>query len=119
MGSFTAYIPMVLGGAAGAVAVRWLPRVIGVTSGGLMDYGVKLATIIGGGYVADKFISKPAADGWIVGSAAIFVTDLLSPVLQNLGLSGLEAFPAMSTPVLEGGYSGYGAEPSYHDAYAY
>ena len=93
---------LILGGAAGAVAVRYIPKVVGMVPGGLADYGVKLATIVGGGYIADKFVSARAAEGFIIGSAAIIVTDLLSPVLGAVGLSGLDAFPAMSNPVLEG-----------------
>jgi len=102
IGSVMSYLPLVLGGAAGAVAVRYIPRVVGMTPGGLADYGVKLATIVGGGYVADKFISARAAEGWIIGSAAIIVTDLLAPVLGAVGLAGLGAFPSMSHPVFEG-----------------
>jgi len=113
MGTFMGYFPMILGGAAGAVAVRYIPKLAGMAPGGIADYGVKLATIIGGGYMIDRFISKPAADGFVIGSAAIIVTDLLAPVLSSVGLSGLEAFPQMSSPVLEG----FGEMPSYHDAY--
>jgi len=115
LGSFTSYLPMVLGGAAGAVALRFVPQKFGMVPGSIMDYGVKLATIVGGGYVADRFISAKAAEGWVIGSAAIFVTDILAPVLANVGLAGYEAFPTMNSPVLEG----FGADPSYHDAYSY
>jgi hypothetical protein len=102
LGSFMGYLPLILGGAAGAVAVRYIPKVAGMAPGSIADYGVKIATIIGGGYITDRFVSARAAEGYIIGSAAIIVTDLLSPVLGTIGLSGLEAFPAMNQPVLEG-----------------
>ena len=117
MESFQSYIPMVLGAAGGAVAVRFIPKIAGLATGGLADYGVRIATIVGGGYAVDKFIGKAAGEGFIAGSAAILVTDLLMPVLQNLGLAGYEAFPAMSTPILDTEMSGFGANPAYSDTY--
>lgn len=121
MSSFTSFVPMILAGAAGAVAVKWLPRFVGIGVKGLPYYGVQLAAIIGGGYAADKFVSKSVSDGWVVGSSAVLVTDLLSGVLSSVGLAGfgeLEAFPTMSALPEETGYSmdGFGA---YHDAYTY
>ena len=101
------YIPLVLGGAAGAVMVRFIPKIVGVASGTLTDYGVRVATIVGGGYAVKRFISQRAAEGWIVGSAAVFLTDLLAPTLSGLGLSGMAAFPPMGMPAM----AGFGAFP--------
>lgn len=107
MGGMGGYLPLVLGGAAGAVMVRFIPKIIGTTSGSITDYGVRLATIIGGGYGIKRLGSQRAAEGWVVGSAAIFLTDLLAPTLTSLGLSGMAAFPPMGTPAM----AGFGAFP--------
>jgi len=119
MSSVTSMLPMVAGGAAGAVAVKWVPSLFGFTTG-LMYYGAQVAAIVAGGYAADKFISKNVSDGWIVGGGAILITELLSGVLAPLGLAGMDAFPVMGPQLTQANsYAGMGAMPSYHDAYAY
>lgn len=95
--SVTHLMPMIAAGTAGALATKMIPRVIGVTSP-MATYGTQAVVVLGGGYLADKFMGKSVSDGWIVGGATMILSNVLSGVLGG-ALAGLgleyEAFPEM------------------------
>lgn len=88
-------MPMIAAGTAGALATKMLPRVIGVTNTWAV-YGTQAVVVVGGGYLADKFMGKAVSDGWIIGGATMVLSSLLGGVLggvfAGLGLE-YEAFP--------------------------
>lgn len=88
-------MPMIAAGTAGALATKMLPRVIGVTNTWAV-YGTQAVVVVGGGYLADKFMGKSVSDGWIIGGATMVLSGLLGGVLggvfAGLGLE-YEAFP--------------------------
>lgn len=120
----THIIPALIAGGAGIVAVNKGSQMLGMTQGSIMDYGAKLAIVVGGGYVADKYISKQASDGWVIASGATVAWQILSMLLGKVGvaLPGvagfgedelLAAYPDASMAAFPD-YSGYGydMEPS-------
>lgn len=80
-----AYLPSiqtVAGGLGGLIAVRAMPRMLGVQ--GIPYYGVQVATIIGGGWALHKAGTREGAAGFIASSAALAIYD----ALKGLGLFG-------------------------------
>ena len=75
-------IQTVAGGLGGLIAVRALPRLLGVS--GIPYYGVQIAAIVGGGYALHKAGTKEGAAGYIASSAALAIYD----ALKGLGLFG-------------------------------
>ena len=75
-------IQTVAGGLGGLIAVRALPRLLGVS--GIPYYGVQIAAIVGGGYALHKAGTREGAAGYIASSAALAIYD----ALKGLGLFG-------------------------------
>ena len=93
-------MPMIAAGTAGALATKMVPRVIGVTNTWAV-YGTQAVVIVGGGYLADKFMGRSISDGWIIGGATMILSSLVGGVLggvfAGLGLD-YEAFPMGAFP---------------------
>ena len=93
-------MPMIAAGTAGALATKMVPRVIGIT-GTWAVYGTQAVVIVGGGYLADKFMGKSISDGWIIGGATMILSQLVGGVLggvfAGLGLE-YDAFPMGAFP---------------------
>lgn len=75
-------IQTVAGGLGGLIAVRALPRLLGVS--GIPYYGVQIAAIVGGGYALHNAGTREGAAGYIASSAALAIYD----ALKGLGLFG-------------------------------
>ena len=96
MGSLKSLLPMALAGTGGALAAKMVPRMLGMTTAWSV-YGTQAAVVVGGGYALDKYVGKNVADGWIIGSAAYVLSNVLATfvggALAGLGLDGMGAFP--------------------------
>jgi hypothetical protein len=112
LGTMTALLPMIAAGTAGAVAVRMVPKFVNLT--GMMAYGVKAVVVVGGGWAVGKFVSKSAGEGWIIGSAASMITEILKDTLQTPLLAGLGIDLSEESQMLTG-YSDIGAYENLQD----
>jgi len=112
LGAMTALLPMIAAGTAGAVAVRMIPKFVNLT--GMMAYGVKAVVVVGGGWAVGRFVNKSAGEGWIIGSAASMITEILKDVLQTPLLQGLGIDMSEEQGMITG-YSGMGAYENLDD----
>lgn len=98
-GSAMSYLPTVGGAIGGMIAVKTIPRLLGVT--GLPYYGVQAAVVVGGGWGLQKVSSK-VAEGFVIGSAATALYDVvkgfLGTTFSYLGLGDIDAYPLESDP---------------------
>lgn len=128
LSSFAHLMPMIAAGTAGALATKMVPRVIGVTNTWAV-YGTQAVVIVGGGYLADKFMGKSISDGWVIGGATMILSNLVGGVLggvfAGLGLE-YDAFPMGAFP--DNGVAGmlgdmqgmgYGAENEFEPSMVY
>lgn len=74
-------IGTVAGGLGGLIAVRAIPRMLGVR--GIPYYGVQLGVVAGGGWALHK-ANRDAAIGFIASSAALAIYD----ILKGMGIFG-------------------------------
>jgi hypothetical protein len=99
MSSIKALTPMILAGTAGALVTKMAPKTLGLTNV-WAGYGAQLVVIAGGGYAADKWLGKQVSDGWIIGGAAMVLSNIISTaiptVFAGLGLD-YSAFPEMGS----------------------
>jgi len=98
-------LSMVAAGAAGVIASRMIPKMLpsigGVNlSSGIANYGLKAAIVVGGGMAVDKFVGKAASEGWMIGSAAALVTEVVKDVLKTPLLEGLGLDLSEEAPIL-------------------
>ena len=82
-------MPMVVGGTLGIAAERVLSKMVGMT--GIMNYGVKAAIALGGGWAVGKYVNKPAGEGWMIGAVSAIVVEALNELAPTLGLGGMLA----------------------------
>lgn len=99
MSSIKALAPMIAAGTVGALVTKMAPKTLGMTNV-WAGYGVQVAAIVGGGYAADKWLGKQVSDGWIIGGAAVVLSNIISTaiptVFAGLGLD-YAAFPEMGS----------------------
>lgn len=116
MNTGTSYAPTIAGAIGGMMAVRALPKMLGVT--GIPFYGVQLGVIVGGNFALKKLSSK-AAEGFVIGAAGTAVYDiakgLLGTTFSYLGLGEemLNAYPQVGA-YTDDSYGSYDGFADYH-----
>lgn len=110
-------MPALVAGGVGIFAVNKGSQMLGLVPGSILDYGAKLAIVLGGGWAVDKYMSKQASDGFVIAGGATVawqaITKLIGMVApQVASVAGfgaddelLAAYPEYSAFP---DYSGYG-----------
>lgn len=114
--SMKTLLPMIATGTLGALITKAAPKLLGMTSP-WAAYGTQAAVVLGGGWAADKWVGRSLSDAWIIGGAALVLSDVIGGLIGGsfAGL-GFDAFPGganynlLSAFPSEAGYAGYADE---------
>jgi hypothetical protein len=77
----TNIIPALVAGGVGIFSVNKGSQMLGLMPGSILDYGAKLAIVVGGGWAVDKYISKQASDGFVIAGGATVAWQLISRLI--------------------------------------
>lgn len=125
---FIKNLPLIATGAISATAQVLVPKYLGVeTSSPMVQYGVKIGTIAGGGFVLGKYVGSQYAYSWMLAGSAVLLADILRQYVLGQFLpsmyptispiSGIGAFPYQGERKALSAYpgDGYSLEGAYSE----
>lgn len=77
----TNMVPALVAGGVGIFAVNKGSQMLGLAPGSILDYGAKLAIVVGGGWAVDKYVSKQASDGFVIAGGATVAWQAISKLI--------------------------------------
>jgi hypothetical protein len=113
--NLTHIVPALISGGVSIFAVNKGSQMLGLIPGSILDYGAKLAIVVGGGWAADKWVSKMASDGWVIAGGATVawqaisrLVGIVAPQIAGYGQDSPDLLAAYPDYAAFPDYSGYG-----------